>query len=387
MSDRQKILVLIDWYLPAFKAGGQIRSCANLILALKKYFDFSIITRDRDINAAEPLKNIVPNEWTHIHDDVDIYYLSSEKLNYSHLTTLLSENEFDVLYLNSMFSYYFTILPIIIGKKLSRQRSLKIVLAVSGMLSPQALSIKTFKKKVFLLLAKMFSLYKNVTLVASSEIEKKDIQNILGDKVEIEIGPNLPNPVIPELPSRAKQSEILKLVYMSRIHPIKNLHKVLNFLSSIDTKYRVHFDIFGPIEDVKYWSECLATIAKLPDNIICTYKKVVNTDETIATYGNYHFSILPSESENFGYSIIESLSASCPVIISDNTPWQNLSDKQAGFDISLSEESKFIEAIEFACSMDQTEYNRWLAGTHEFATAIVNDEKRMNENRRIFLVA
>ena len=46
--EKKKILVFIDWYLPGFRAGGPIRSCANLISHLSDEFDFNIVTTDTD---------------------------------------------------------------------------------------------------------------------------------------------------------------------------------------------------------------------------------------------------------------------------------------------------------------------------------------------------
>ena len=43
MSSRKKILVAIDWYLPGYKAGGPIRSCASIINCLKDDFDFAVL--------------------------------------------------------------------------------------------------------------------------------------------------------------------------------------------------------------------------------------------------------------------------------------------------------------------------------------------------------
>ena len=46
---KPKILVFIDYYLPGNKAGGPIRSLSNLIDNLDSYYEFKIVTRDRDI--------------------------------------------------------------------------------------------------------------------------------------------------------------------------------------------------------------------------------------------------------------------------------------------------------------------------------------------------
>ena len=48
----------------------------------------------------------------------------------------------------------------------------------------------------------------------------------------------------------------------------------------------------------------------------------------------------PSKFESFGHVIFESLLNGLPVIISKNTPWQNLKEKKVGFDLSLDEEEK-----------------------------------------------
>ena len=58
-----------------------------------------------------------------------------------------------------------------------------------------------------------------------------------------------------------------------------------------------------------------------------------------------HLFFLPTLGENYGYSIVESLSNSIPVLISDNTPFRNLEKLGFGFDISLQNEKEFFSLI------------------------------------------
>ena len=382
MNSKKNILVLIDWYVPGYKAGGQIRSCSNLVMQLKKYFNFKVLTRDTDLSAPKPYENIISNEWTVAHGDVPIYYISKNKLSYSYIKKLILSQEFDIVYLNSFFSFYFTLLPILIVKGIKKNK--KIVLATSGMLSEQALKIKPLKKKIFIALAKLGGLYNKITLVASSEIEKADVIKTLGPKAIVVIGPNLAKPVDLEKIIRQKNPNELKLVYLSRIHPIKNLHKALNTLLKIDKIYKVEFDIYGPIENKNYWARCKQLISILPKNIICNYKDEVHNDLITDVYKKYHFSILPSESENFGYSIIESFVSSCPVIISNNTPWQQLPDKFAGFDLPLNKPDQFVDVLEKICKMLQPEYNKWSEGAYLYAERIIDDQEKINQNIKTF---
>ena len=55
MSRKIKILIFIDWFLPAYKAGGPVRSVANMIDALQDIYDFFIVTKQKskDLEFAE----------------------------------------------------------------------------------------------------------------------------------------------------------------------------------------------------------------------------------------------------------------------------------------------------------------------------------------------
>ena len=63
MPNKIRILIFIDWFLPAYKAGGPIRSIANLVDHLNGDFDFYIITGDRDLGDVKPIKDIFLNSW------------------------------------------------------------------------------------------------------------------------------------------------------------------------------------------------------------------------------------------------------------------------------------------------------------------------------------
>ena len=39
-SVKKKILVLVDWYEPGFKAGGPIQACKNVVTSLKGVMNF-----------------------------------------------------------------------------------------------------------------------------------------------------------------------------------------------------------------------------------------------------------------------------------------------------------------------------------------------------------
>ena len=104
MSNLNKpvILILIDWFLPAYKAGGPVRSVANLIENLKNDFEFKIVTGDRDLGDTSPFKDVKTNSWIQ-KDDYQIMYLSPEQ-NKEKIKAILINEKYDKVYLNSLFS-------------------------------------------------------------------------------------------------------------------------------------------------------------------------------------------------------------------------------------------------------------------------------------------
>ena len=111
---KKKILVLIDWYLPGYKAGGPIQSAANLVARLKGDFDFAVITADTDFNDTAPYPNIKSDEWTILPDGTRLYYFSKKEKKFSTLKKLILKEQADVIYLNSLFSVFYSIYPLLI---------------------------------------------------------------------------------------------------------------------------------------------------------------------------------------------------------------------------------------------------------------------------------
>lgn len=65
---------------------------------------------------------------------------------------------------------------------------------------------------------------------------------------------------------------------------------------------------------------------------------------------------LPTLGENFGHVIYEALACSLPVLISDQTPWRNIENAGAGWDIPLSNPEQFIRVIDECAAMEPAVY-------------------------------
>ncbi len=360
------ILIFTDWYLPGYKAGGPIRSISSLVEHLKEDFKFYIVTTDTDFGAKEPYKNIESNKWIKNSENVSVFYFSKDRLNAANIFTVLNEFKVDCIYLNSLFSYYFTIIPLRLIKKHCFQ--IRCVLAPRGMLGKGALQLKSLKKKLFITLTKYTGLYKNITWHATSDQEKNEIQAVFGSKIRLTTVSNLSsmrgsNSEV----SRQKVSGQLNLVFISRISRKKNLHYTLQAILDSKFKGNVCFDIYGTLEDEEYWNKCMAIKEKTQGDVKIDYKGELFPEHLQLTIQKYHFMVLNTLNENFGHSIVEALISGCPVIISDQTPWKDLEKKKAGWDIALDDEAGLKKALQTALEMPNDEYQEWSQSAIKYA--------------------
>ena len=377
---KSKILILTDWFLPGTNAGGPVRSIANLTDHLGDEFHFQIITRNSDYCADASYKDTIPNQWNKLTDKTQVYYISEEHLNISLLKKLIKTTQFDVLYINGIYSWWFSILPLILIKNKSK----KVIVAPRGMLNPQAFSSKKIKKNLFLLFANIFGLYKHVVFQANNDEEAKYIEKRIKNFREIKVVPNLPRKFTPNLfQSRNKVAGSVDLISMARISPEKGTLHALKFLSKIQG-HSIRFKLYGSVYDEAYWNTCKKLIETLPKNIEVNYEGPVEGDRIFEVLSKTHFLLMPSEGENFGHSIIEALSTGCPVIISDQTPWRNLEEKKAGWDISLEETDQFVYAIKLTAAMDQETYNTWSESAFDYAQEYYKQHLKVEEYISLF---
>ena len=379
---KKKILIFIDWYLPGYKAGGPVQSVANLVENLKDEFDFSIITRDTDYCESSPYSNVKSDEWNILPNGIKVYYISKEQLTRSNLKKLMSNTAYDAVYLNGIFSLYFTLIPLYYFRKKNKKL---LVIAARGMFASSAMNVKKNKKQFFFRVIKVLQLFDNVLFHATNEKEKLEIIKVLGDKTGVRIAANLPHKMsIQTLPPRIKLSNTLRLVNVARIAPEKNLLVALEILKMV--KSNVEFDFYGPIYSQAYWSQCKLALDDLPSNIKANYKGSIESDRVIDLLKEYHFMFMPTRGENFGHVILQSLTVGCPVIISNKTPWVELQEKNIGWDLPLEHTEKFAEVIDQCTKMDQKEFDILSKASFDYASAFINNKEIIEQNKHLFIV-
>jgi glycosyltransferase involved in cell wall biosynthesis len=379
---RKKILMFTDWYEPGFKAGGPIQACKNVVASLKEEYDFFILCSDRDLGDKAPYNDIPSNRWIKKDFNINIWYASPNFMRRRLLSRLLDEVRPDFVYFNSMYSYRFTLFPLWV--LLKNRFHGKIILAPRGMLHKGALKNKFVKKNIFLKLFLLIGWSRRIIFQATDEQERKDIQYFFTGKVNVTVVEDIPT--VNEMPLKEKFKErgVLRCVFLSRIHPKKNLHYFLNILREVGPDINVTLDIYGSDDHHDYTEQCRKLAGSLPQNIKVDFKGGITFNKVFDTLSHYHLFILPTLGENYGHAIFEALTTGLPVLISDQTPWRNLEQKGVGWDIPLQAKSKFSDAIRQAAGWDQKEYNLWSSNARNFSELYMQELNAKAKYRRLF---
>ena len=142
---RRKLLILIEWFSPGFKAGGPIKSCLNIALALQNDYEIYVLTTDTDHGENLPYKEIKTNKWIEDKElNIKIFYIQKSLLSFKHIEQQINFVNPHFIYLNLLFSPKFVIFPIWL--KFRNKIGATLVLSPRGALYESALSIKRYKK-------------------------------------------------------------------------------------------------------------------------------------------------------------------------------------------------------------------------------------------------
>lgn len=380
MQVKKNILILSDWYLPAYKAGGPVKSIAALTHHLKNDFNFFVLTSNKDAFSKEPLP-VPANEWVTGNNGERIYYWGDEKITLSKLGEVISSIEFDYVYLNSFFSKSFSIYPLLLKKQGKIKKP--IVLAPRGMLGEGALSLKSKKKSIFINLSKISGIHKNVIWHATSEQEAEEIRKVFGAGANIHLASNLILPPLTKRTDYTKNPGELKMCFISRISKKKNLLFAMEVLKHIDSG-KIIFDIYGPAEDFAYNNDCVNFAKHLPKNISVNFKGEIQAPEVEAVLKQNHLFFLPTLNENFGHAIVEAMLNGCIPLLSDQTPWKNLEKSGIGWDIPLADKTAFITAVKKALSMDAKTFELQSVKNQQFALEECTNPAHNEAYRRLF---
>lgn len=372
ITPTSRIVIIYDYFTPAFRAGGPTQSLANMTQSLS--LDLHIIASCKDLDGT--ILDVPTNRWLPIP-------AADGATQPAHQAWYCADRQYDIrpliqgddtLFINSIFSHHFDY-PALICSHAKRK-----IISPRGMLDPGSLSQKKWKKQLYLTWWKLRGLDKMVEWHATTDMEKENIHRVFGSKAKVWVAANFPRVV--DRQHANKQVGELRMISVAVISPMKNHLLVLEALKSV--KEKVFWDIYGPVKDPNYWTECQLIMQQLPAHISVVHHGDVPPPEVPNVLQKAHIAMLPSKSENFGHAIFEAFTAGKPVVTSHNTPWNGLTEKEAGANVSINNYAEIATVISRFAQMSQEEYDRWSSAARSYALSSIDLDSIASSYLRMF---
>ncbi|WP_263810425.1 glycosyltransferase [Salinibacter pepae] len=219
---------------------------------------------------------------------------------------------------------------------LCRRLDVPYVVSPHGMLEPWAWAQKKWKKHPYYAAVGRFHLQGADGVLATSKQEASNLQAFVSeDQLR-----SIPLAITDDVgPAYSEAREALEwpddervLLYLSRVHPKKGLHMLLEALVDLPSsaKEKKRLVIVGPGPDD--YAEQLKSYAQQHRD------RLPQVDWEGPVWGNEKWTYLqgadlmclPTHSENFGLVVLEALQVGTPVLTTDTTPWDFLQEWAAG---------------------------------------------------------
>jgi glycosyltransferase involved in cell wall biosynthesis len=344
--NRPTILMPTRYFIPASNAGGVARSLANLTEELGERFHFVVVTSN--VNTDDDGEFL--HKVTRV-SHAEVHFVSGHQVRLGFLRRFVASHPHDLLYLNSFFDPWFSLLPAYIRASSGSPRA-PLLVAPRGELAPSALTIKSLRKRAILRMLDRVQLYGDAQWHASSAYEAEDIRHALASWQTslraIHEALNIPA-AISGLVQPDPGPHPLRLVTLARVAPLKNLTFAIELIGALGSP--VSLDIYGAMENRAYWRQCQRAMAGLPAGASVSYRGPLPPDGVAQTLLKYDLFLLPTKGESFGHAIFEALSVGLPVLISDRTPWRDLEAVGAGFVRPLNRDA-FVAALRSFVALD-----------------------------------
>ena len=386
MNPKKKILIIYEFFYPAYKAGGVVQSLRNMVSLMHNDYDFYCITGGYDLNEALPLEGIELNCWNDmfINGEAKVKVWYDDKMNLSPIKwrKLILETAPDCIYINGFMHIAFLLNPLWVIQ-FTIVKNIKTIIAPRGMLQEGAVAVKSQKKKWYLKLIQLVGLAKNIHWHITSPEEEAGISKYFKlTPNQLSLVANIPQKPVDQIIPIAKEKGSLQLVYASIITTKKNLLYVLESLGNCTAN--IQLSIYGVIKEEAYWKECEQAINNLPNHIQANYKGSFKPDQmhTIVTY--HDAMILMSSGENFSHAIFECLGAGRPIISSDYTSWNNLTQKYAGWNLPLNQPATIAKQLDALALMDNTEWQHYCVGAHKLALEYLASQQYVDNYKNLF---
>ena len=374
-----KVLITCNYFPPAYLSGGPVRALENLLPEIANKYEIKVLTSDTDIGG-RTLKDIKSDDWEN-RLGVRVYRISHPEKSIRKIVRFMKENEYDIIYLNSLFSPVFTG-SILAMRRLGIIPRKNIVLAPRGELNKGALEKKATKKRIYLAITSRLRFYDNIIWQATSSEEENRVAEtfqIAAEERRIVVAEDIARRLLVDEPERIikKKKGKLRIVFLSRITRMKGVDILLDVVGRLEGN--IELNIYGVRDaDTEYLEMFDEKIEKLPKNIKAIYHGPADPVDVPKIFANHDVFFLPTHGENYGHVIPESLGAGCPVLLSNNTPWSDIEIQKAGWIVKGMKVDDYCRVLNWLIGIDDIEHEGYRRKAFEYA-------RKIEENRKLVI--
>ncbi len=310
-----KVLHVVPTYWPAVRYGGPIYSVHGLCAALvANGVNVSVFTTSVDGKT----NSDVDHGKVYLKDGVKIFYFESKFLRRIYFSTALKQalneqiNQFDIVHLHSIFLY-----PTNIAARIAAKNKVPYVVSPRGMLEKSLIRNKSkFVKMAWLKMIERKTLEQADLIHLTSARELKELAKFNYGFPKTVL---IPNGIDSDLICDNTDSvhfPIFQILFIGRINWKKQINKLIESLLYLDFPVRL---IIAGNDEEQYQVYLEEQIDKLKiresDYIKIDFVGAKHGDQKKELFERSDVMVLPSLSENFGNTVIESMAAGCPVIV------------------------------------------------------------------------
>jgi len=314
-----KVLHVIPSISP--RRGGPSQAAIEMVNALRlRQVDASIVTTNDDCESL--LTDLPIGGWTSYGGVPVLAFprwnppigVLKEYIFSSHLNRWLPGNirNFDIIHVHALFSF-----PSTVAMMHARRARIPYLLRTIGQLSPWSLAQSKLRKQLMLKLVERRNLDSASLLHFTTTLERDECFTAFGQSfpsLVLPLGVRLPS----LLPAAKPKRDGLRLLFLSRLHPKKQLEVLLKGLALFQSDYPQaiwQLDIAGAGEPA-YLASLQKLAVQLNLSHRCRWLGHVQGDAKTSLLQQADWFLLPSAAENFGIAVVEALAAGTPVIVS-----------------------------------------------------------------------
>ena len=213
-------------------------------------------------------------------------------------------------------------------QKMAQKRNIKVVLTPHGMLEPWIIKRHYWTRKVpALLLFQKAAVKKADCLQATAESEKQNLLKLgyNSNLTIVKLGIDAESIAMKTSWKKSKQ-----LLFLSRVHVKKGINYLIEAADILRDELQGYKILVAGEGEADYVASLKLQIMDKGLQDIIQLIGGVYGDKKWELFQTSDFFVLPTNSENFGLAIAESLASGTPVITTVGTPWNDLNSSNAG---------------------------------------------------------